>query len=133
MGLFDLWCRPTVTGPSGAVHQTLAAEFVAAGAPVPEWPDAVRRSNLNLAGGTIRTRGEEIRVRTLGRKYTGEELASIVVLARPEGEIITIGGRPASTWWRSPTGERSSSPSAKMQTLRLWFAWSEDRPVKITP
>ena len=32
---------------------------------------AVRRSNLNLAGGTLRTRGEEIRVRTLGRKYTG--------------------------------------------------------------
>jgi multidrug efflux pump subunit AcrB len=55
-----------------------------------EVADAVRRSNLNLAGGTIRTRGEEIRVRTLGRKYTGEELASIVVLARPEGEIITL-------------------------------------------
>jgi multidrug efflux pump subunit AcrB len=51
---------------------------------------AVRRSNLNLAGGLIRTRGEEIRVRTMGRKYTGEELASIVVLARPEGEIITL-------------------------------------------
>jgi len=51
---------------------------------------AIRRSNLNLAGGLIRTRGEEIRVRTVGRKYTGEELASIVVLARPEGEIITL-------------------------------------------
>ena len=52
--------------------------------------DAIRRSNLNLAGGTIRTRGEEIRVRTIGRKYTGEALSSIVVLARPEGEIITL-------------------------------------------
>ncbi|MEN8245618.1 MAG: efflux RND transporter permease subunit [Thermodesulfobacteriota bacterium] len=52
--------------------------------------DAVRRSNLNLAGGTIRTTGEEIRVRTLGRKYTGEELASIVVIASPGGEIITL-------------------------------------------
>ncbi len=51
---------------------------------------AVRRSNLNLAGGTIRTQGEEIRVRTMGRKYTGKELASIVVLAKPEGEIITL-------------------------------------------
>ncbi len=51
---------------------------------------AVRRSSLNLAGGTIRTRGEEIRVRTMGRKYTGEELASIVILARPQGEIITL-------------------------------------------
>ncbi len=51
---------------------------------------AVRRSNLNLAGGTIRTQGEEIRVRTMGRKYTGKELAAIVVLAKPEGEIITL-------------------------------------------
>ncbi|MDY7031331.1 MAG: efflux RND transporter permease subunit, partial [Thermodesulfobacteriota bacterium] len=52
--------------------------------------DAIRRSSLNLAGGTIRTRGEEIRVRTIGRKYTGDEFSSIVVLARPEGEIITL-------------------------------------------
>lgn len=52
--------------------------------------EAVRRSNLNLAGGTIRTEGEEIRVRTMGRKYTGRELARIVVLARPDGEIITL-------------------------------------------
>jgi len=52
--------------------------------------DAIRRNSLNLAGGTIRTKGEEIRVRTMGRKYTGETLSSIVVLARPEGELITL-------------------------------------------
>jgi len=52
--------------------------------------DAIRRNSLNLAGGTIRTQGEEIRVRTMGRKYTGETLSSIVVLARPEGELITL-------------------------------------------
>jgi len=51
---------------------------------------AVRRSNLNLSGGTIRTHGEEIRLRTMGRKYTGKELAEIVVLARPDGQIITL-------------------------------------------
>ncbi len=51
---------------------------------------AVRKSSINLAGGTLRTVGEEIRIRTVGRKYTGEELAGIVVLARPGGEIITL-------------------------------------------
>jgi multidrug efflux pump subunit AcrB len=51
---------------------------------------AVRRGNLNLGGGTIRTRGEEIRLRTMGRKYTDKELASIVVLAEPNGQIITL-------------------------------------------
>ncbi len=56
-----------------------------------EVADAVRTSSLNLLGGTIRTSGEEIRVRTIGRKYTGKELSSIVILARPQGEIITLG------------------------------------------
>jgi len=52
--------------------------------------DAVRRSNLNLAGGIIRTKGEEIRIRTMGRKYSGPELSSIVVLATPKGDVITL-------------------------------------------
>ncbi len=51
---------------------------------------AVRKSSLNLSGGTLRTVGEEIRIRTVGRKYTGKELAQIVVMARPGGEIITL-------------------------------------------
>jgi multidrug efflux pump subunit AcrB len=51
---------------------------------------AVRQSNLNMAGGTIRTEGEEIRLRTMGRKYTGKELEKIVVLARPQGQLITL-------------------------------------------
>jgi multidrug efflux pump subunit AcrB len=51
---------------------------------------AVRRSSLNLAGGTIRTDEEEIRVRTMGRRYTGGEMASIVVLADPDGQMVTL-------------------------------------------
>jgi len=55
-----------------------------------EVADAVRASSVNLAGGTIRTSGEQIRLRTIGRKYTGEEFAKIVLKATPEGEIITL-------------------------------------------
>ncbi len=51
---------------------------------------AITMSNMNMPGGTIRTEGEEIRIRTIGRKYTGSELAKIVVLAKPGGEIITL-------------------------------------------
>lgn len=50
----------------------------------------VAASNLNLSGGTMRTEGEEIRLRTVGRKYTGEELAKIVLAAGPNGEMITL-------------------------------------------
>ncbi len=53
--------------------------------------EAIRSSSLNLHGGTIRTKGEEIRVRTVERKYTGEELADVVVLASPTGEQVKLG------------------------------------------
>ncbi|MCD4677509.1 MAG: efflux RND transporter permease subunit, partial [Desulfobacula sp.] len=52
--------------------------------------NAIRASSINRSGGTIKTDKEEIRVRTLGRKYTGKDFASIVVLAKHEGEIITL-------------------------------------------
>jgi multidrug efflux pump subunit AcrB len=52
---------------------------------------AIRQSSINLHGGTIRTSGEEIRVRTVGRKYTGRELAEIVVLAGADGSRVTLG------------------------------------------
>jgi multidrug efflux pump subunit AcrB len=52
--------------------------------------NAISMNNMNMSGGTIRTEGEEIRIRTLGRKYTGAELSQIVVLAKPGGEIITL-------------------------------------------
>jgi len=53
--------------------------------------EAIRSSSLNLHGGIIRTRGEEIRVRTVERKYTGEELAEIIVLAGPTGQQVKLG------------------------------------------
>ena len=50
----------------------------------------VANSNLNRPGGTLRSEGEELRIRTLGRKYTGEDLANVVVMASPEGDIVTL-------------------------------------------
>lgn len=52
--------------------------------------DAVRRASLNLPGGTLRSRNEEIKIRTMGRRYTGEEFASIVALAAPDGTVIRL-------------------------------------------
>jgi len=51
---------------------------------------AIRSGNLNISGGLIRSKGAEIRVRTIGRKYYADELAKIVVLAKPTGEVITL-------------------------------------------
>src|SRR5690606_10338406 len=51
---------------------------------------AVRRGSVNLSAGVMRTKGEEILLRTVGRKYTGEQFAEIVVMAGPGGELITL-------------------------------------------
>ena len=52
--------------------------------------EAIRASSINLSGGVVRTEGEEIRLRTVGRKYTAAELSEVVLLARSNGEIITL-------------------------------------------
>ncbi len=52
--------------------------------------NAVRANNLNIPSGLIRTKGAEIRVRTMGRKYYADQLAKIVVLSLPTGEVITL-------------------------------------------
>ncbi len=50
----------------------------------------VRANSYNFPGGVMRTAGEEIRLRTLGRNYTGADFANIIALARPDGETITL-------------------------------------------
>jgi multidrug efflux pump subunit AcrB len=50
----------------------------------------VRANSLNLSGGSMRTEGEEIRLRTVGRRYTAREFAELVLLARPNGDVITL-------------------------------------------
>jgi len=52
--------------------------------------DAVRRGSLNMPSGTVRAREGEIKVRTMGRRYTAEEFADLVVLARPDGSLVRL-------------------------------------------
>ncbi len=52
---------------------------------------AVRRSSLNLPGGSVRTRGGEILLRTKGQAYRGPEFEKIVLLTRPDGTRLLLG------------------------------------------
>jgi multidrug efflux pump subunit AcrB len=52
---------------------------------------AVRRSSLDLPGGTIRSEGGEILLRTKGQAYRGEEFEKIVLLTRPDGTRLLLG------------------------------------------
>ncbi len=55
-----------------------------------EVADSVRKSSLNLPGGTLRTKNQEIRLQTKARKYTGKEYADIVVRTETNGSSIYL-------------------------------------------
>ena len=52
---------------------------------------AVRRFSLDLPGGSIRTRGGEILLRTKGQAYHGGEFESLVLRTRPDGTHLRLG------------------------------------------
>jgi multidrug efflux pump subunit AcrB len=51
---------------------------------------AVRRSSLDLPGGSIETAAGEILLRTKGQAYRGDEFAELVVLTRSDGTRVRL-------------------------------------------
>jgi len=52
---------------------------------------AVRASSLDLPGGSVKTSGGEILLRTIGQAYEGDEFEDIVVLTRNDGTLVRLG------------------------------------------
>ncbi|MCK5541834.1 MAG: efflux RND transporter permease subunit [Desulfobacterales bacterium] len=52
---------------------------------------AVKTSSIDLPGGKVKTKGQEIIVRAKGKLYTGEEFEKIPVLTRKDGTQILLG------------------------------------------
>ncbi len=52
---------------------------------------AVRRSSLDLPGGSVRTEAGEILLRTKSQAYVGEEFRQLTLLSRPDGTRILLG------------------------------------------
>ncbi len=52
---------------------------------------AIRRSSLDLPGGSIKTPGGEVLLRTKGQAYSGREFEQIVLRALPDGTRILLG------------------------------------------
>ena len=53
--------------------------------------NAVRRSSIDLPGGSVKTDGGEILLRTMGQAYTGDQFSSLVLLTRPDGTHLQLG------------------------------------------
>ncbi len=51
---------------------------------------AVRRSSIDIPGGSIKSRGGEILLRTTGKAYRGTEFANIPILTRADGGIVLV-------------------------------------------
>jgi multidrug efflux pump subunit AcrB len=56
-----------------------------------EVAEAVRRFSLDLPGGTLKTSGGEIRLRTLGQARSGGEYEDLVLLSRADGARLLLG------------------------------------------
>ena len=51
---------------------------------------AIRRTNVDVTGGTIKGPNEELLVRGRGKKYSAAELKEIVVKSQPDGTVIRL-------------------------------------------
>ncbi|MCG8563882.1 MAG: efflux RND transporter permease subunit [Desulfobacterales bacterium] len=51
---------------------------------------SISQANLNSPGGSMKTQDREIRLRTLGRKYTGLELEKIKIIQGLEGQTLYL-------------------------------------------
>lgn len=51
---------------------------------------AVRLASLDLPGGSVRTSGGEVLIRTEGKRYTAEEFADVTVITRSDGSSVQL-------------------------------------------
>ncbi|WP_371188193.1 efflux RND transporter permease subunit [Thalassotalea maritima] len=56
-----------------------------------EISQAIKRSSLDLPGGTIKSSGGYIQLRTDGQAYTGREFSDLVLRTNPDGTRLTLG------------------------------------------
>ena len=52
--------------------------------------DTIRKNVLDLTGGDIRSSDQRIRIRTLGKRYTGLEFENLAILTRTDGTILRL-------------------------------------------
>ena len=52
--------------------------------------NTIRKNVLELSGGDIRSADQRIRIRTLGKRYTGPEFENLEILTRKDGTILRL-------------------------------------------
>ncbi len=83
--------------------------------------DIIRKNVLELSGGDIRTSERRIRIRTLGKRYTGLEFEQLEILAQKDGTILRLGdiARVVDAFEDSDkTGRFNGKPGALITVFR---------------
>jgi len=52
--------------------------------------DAIRRTSVDIPGGSIKARGGEILLRTTGKAYVGEDFESVPLITRDDGGVVRV-------------------------------------------
>ncbi|MDA3903900.1 MAG: efflux RND transporter permease subunit [Desulfuromusa sp.] len=92
---------------------------------------AIRAASLDLPGGTIKTTGGEILLRTKERRYWGPEYADITILANSDGTQVKLGdiANVVDGFADSETyGRFDGKPAAMVQVFRI----GEQKPTEIS-
>jgi multidrug efflux pump subunit AcrB len=90
----------------------------------------IRAASLDLPGGTIRTEGEQILVRTKERRYWADEYAELVVLSSADGASVTLGelGTVRETFEETDeAGRYNGKPAAMLKVYRI----GDQKPIEI--
>ncbi|MGD9346275.1 MAG: efflux RND transporter permease subunit [Candidatus Aminicenantes bacterium] len=87
-----------------------------------EVAQAIRRSSLDLPGGSIKTIGGEILLRTKGQAYIGREFEEIILRTRPDGSRVLVGDVAKVVDGFAETDQSArfdGNPSALIQVFRV--------------
>ncbi len=87
-----------------------------------EVAQAIRRSSIDLPGGSIKTQGGEVLLRTKGQAYIGREFEEIILRTRPDGSRVLVGDVAKVVDGFAETDQSArfdGNPSALIQVFRV--------------
>lgn len=95
-----------------------------------EVAQSIRRSSLDLPGGSIKTEGGEILLRTKGQAYTGLEFEKIILRTRPDGTRVTVGDVASVIDGFAETDQRSRFDGKHAALIQI-FRVGDESAIKV--
>ncbi len=91
----------------------------------------VRQASLDLPGGTIKTAGAEILLRTKERRYLGSEYADITVVTRPDGTQVRLQDMATIKDTFAETGVSAQFDGKSAAMIKIYRV-SDQKPLEIS-